>query len=80
MTDNKSRIEATFDHFLNEMRENKELKTTENESTKKRSFLILITTVCFAFLVGAFLGFLPSDPLCLVIAYFGFQLSILLSD
>ena len=80
MTDNKSRIEATFDHFLNEMKENGELKTTENESTKKRSFLILLTTVCFAFLVGAFLGFLPSNPLYLVIAYFGFQMSISLSD
>ena len=80
MTDNKSRIEATFDHFLNEMREYGELNTTENESTKKRSFLILLTTVCFGFLVGAFLGFLPSNPLYLVVAYFGFQMSILLSD
>ena len=72
MTENKSQVEATFDHFLNEMGENGELKTTENESTKKESFLILLTTLCFAFLVGLFLGCLLSNHFCLVVAYFGF--------
>ena len=80
MINNKTRIEATFDHFLKEMRENGELETTEDQSPKRRSFLILLRTVCFAFMVATFMGFLPSNPLYLVLAYLGFQMSILLSD
>ena len=77
--DNKTPTQATFDHFMKEMIENGELDTT-NHSPKRRKFLILLRSICFTFMVSTFFGFLPPSPVCLMLAYFGFQTSFLLSD
>ena len=81
MTDsnNKTPIQETFDHFLKEMTENGQLDTTDH-SPKRRRFLVLLRTICFTFMVSTFLGLLPAIPVHLILAYFGFQTSFLLSD
>ena len=76
---NKTPIQATFEHFLTEMVSNGELKTI-NISTKWQSFMVSLRTICFLIMTTTFAGFLPENPVSLILAYIGFQFSFLFYD